>query len=188
MSKIITLEDLLELYRTFSPTFGEKEMSNLVQSKSKKLGINDFKIDNYHQIYRIIPNTPLVFAHMDQVYAKPAKKITINNSEIRGDGTLGADDKNGIWICLSILEEHPDISFIFSTEEETCNGNIKHICQTEYLEDLLYGLLFDRRNGTNIIGTLNDYCTEEFEKEQTKLAKKAEKRALKLTSQPQAEE
>jgi hypothetical protein len=63
---------------------------------------------------------------------------------------------------LQILEKKPHLSFIFSTQEE-CGGKIRSIMESENLESLPYGLIFDRKGTGDIIGTENGYCDEDLE-------------------------
>jgi len=138
----------------------------------------EFRVDEYLQIYNIIPNTPLLCAHQDQVGDTPIDKVVYIKDRkkgliISGNGNIGADDKNGIFILLKLLTEFPNISFIFSTGEEA-RGDIESLLiqHSEELEDIKYGILFDRRNGSDIIGVMNNYCTQEMDDDLSLLGKK----------------
>ena len=163
---------LTDLYFTHSPTRGgEEKMSAFVKSKLKERNILDYKtLDN--QIYRIIPDTPMVCAHLDQVTFSPLTKLSMYNDIISGDSALGADDKNGIWIILKLLEKYKDISFIFSSGEES-GGDIDQVLDLvkDELESIKYCLIFDRRNGKDIVGTSNFYCENDLEDAVVDLAK-----------------
>ena len=153
---------LRDLYYIFSPSGFEQQMSKYIQNYLTNLGIDYWTVGN--QIYRIRPNEPMLCAHMDQVSNRPLQELILYNSMIEGDANLGADDKNGIWICLKLLEEFPNTSFIFSTGEENgCDIDIILELEKDNLDDVLYCLVFDRRNGTDIVGTLNNYCFEDLE-------------------------
>jgi len=155
---------LTDLYFTHSPTRGgEEKMSAFVQNKLKERGILDYKTLN-NQIYRIIPDTPMVCAHLDQMSFIPLTKLLMYNDIISGDSNLGADDKNGIWIILRLLEKYKDISFIFSSGEES-GGDIDLVLELtkDELESIKYCLIFDRRNGKDIVGTNNFYCENDLE-------------------------
>lgn len=160
---------LLErLYQIHSPSHGEKKMSEFVQGLLKRQRI-DFETDERGQIFKIIPGRPILSCHMDQVQKGPPGKIIKEGDRritiIRGekDG-LGADDKNGIWICLRLLSEW-DTSFIFSTGEESISKNVEHVLRANQsvLGRIPYALVFDRRGHGDIIGSENGYCTLEFE-------------------------
>lgn len=162
----INIDLLRRLYKIFSPSKHEERMSLFVQSQLVKIGINDFGVDNLHQIYRLKPNTRLLCAHMDQVSRKPISKVYTIGNFMFGDGNLGADDKNGIYIVLDLLERFRNESFIFSTGEEVgCNIDQLLEKYKNILKEIKYGIVFDRRNGSDIIGRHNDYCVKEFDED-----------------------
>jgi hypothetical protein len=76
--------------------------------------------------------------------------------------SLGADDKNGIWIALLLLKRGVNINFIFSHGEECgCVGIKQVVADTDIaqqIEKAAYALVIDRRNKDDIIGYGNDYC------------------------------
>lgn len=169
---------LLErLYLTHSPSHGEKKISELVQNFLRRRKI-DFETDERGQVFKIIPGRPIISCHMDQVQKGPPGKIVVEKGKeltvIRGekDG-LGADDKNGIWICLNLLTRW-DCSFIFSTAEEAIAHEVEYVLKANesVLSRIPYALVFDRRGKGDIIGFDNDYCTLEFQ-ERVALAGKA---------------
>jgi len=170
---------LKKLYLIHSPSRSELRMSRFIQRTLIKMGIQDFNVDSNNQIYRLIPDTPLISAHMDQVpMSKKLKNVETVRKKGRtiivGDGNLGADDKNGVWILLKILEKMKNkISFIFSTEEEV-GGNIRELLKDneKIVKKLKYAIVFDRRNSGDIIGTLNYYCTEKFQDKLKEIGKK----------------
>uniref|UniRef100_A0A6H1ZE29 Putative peptidase n=1 Tax=viral metagenome TaxID=1070528 RepID=A0A6H1ZE29_9ZZZZ len=166
---------LVELYKIFSPSYGEEEIALLVCEELDKLGI-EYKIDMWGQIYRLIPDTVLLAAHMDQVSSKIVKNIFMSEDGeyIFGDGNLGADDKNGVWILLNLLKKHKNISFIFSVAEEAgCRISevLTHEDNKEIIKKIKYGLVFDRRGSGDIIGTYNNYCNNDLEDDLEDLGK-----------------
>lgn len=161
---------LRDLYFISSPSGKEDEMSEFVQKHLTKIGIDYYTFGK--QIYRINSGKPMVCAHMDQVGQGQLKKLELVEDYLIGDKNLGADDKNGIWICLRLLEEFPDISFIFSTSEESF-GEIEEILdlESDKLEHIQYCLVFDRRGCKDIIGTKNNYCEKDLEETVVNLGK-----------------
>lgn len=146
-------------------------MSKLVRERLDSMGI-EYNTTGL-QIHSIKPYKPLVCAHMDQVGSQPVRHLSIQNDMIWGDVQIGADDKNGIWICIRLLEMFPDIGFIFSTGEEA-GCDIDDVLE-EYDEDILdsvqYGLIFDRRGAGDIIGVGNDYCKPDLQDDITRIAR-----------------
>jgi len=168
------IEPLLEMYKIFAPSHSEEEMSKYVRYRLDKMKI-EYNTDNLHQIWRINPDTPLLSAHMDQDSSKKLEHvyITLDNKYIFGDGNLGADDKNGVWIILNLLEKYPDTSFIFSTAEEMgCNIDEVLLEEHKVLETIKYCLVFDRMHGKDVIGTWNYYCEDDLDNHVVSLGEK----------------
>jgi len=166
---------LQNLYFIHSPSGGEKRMSKFIQRYLKEMGILDFQVLG-NQIYRIKKNTPMVVAHMDQVGKTPIKRIFYSHKEkiISGDANIGADDKNGIWVILNLLAKFKDLSFIFSDQEEA-GGNVDAVfdeIDDNIIKTIKYCLVFDRRNGSDILASWNDYCGEDLEKDIVEIGKK----------------
>ena len=161
---------LKQLYLIYSPSHHENRMSDFVQSQLD--GMNIKYKTNGNIIYSIKKNTPLICAHMDQVSNYPIIKVKQKKDIVYSDGNLGADDKNGIWICLNLLKQFPDISFIFSDQEEI-GGNITELLwkYRDILKSVKYGLIFDRKNGADIVCSQNRYGTKKFEKALSKTGK-----------------
>ncbi len=159
-------ELLKSLYWLHSPSGYENGIQGFIRQWLYNRGIK-FNIDNDNQTYYFNnPNKPLIVAHTDQVTSAPLTKIIETNKIIKGDGNIGADDKNGVWIILQLLEEYPDLNFVFSNEEEA-GGKIDDLLYDEYesLYHIPYCLVFDRQGKSDIIGAMNDYCTRDFEDE-----------------------
>lgn len=156
---------LTQLYRLHSPTFGEGKMSEFIQSKLKEMGV-EFKT-NKNQIHSLKKNTPLISCHIDQVGGFPIRKLSIINNCITGDRNIGADDKNGIWLCLRLLEHYggDKLSFIFSTGEEAgCEiDDVLEEYDEEILDSIRYGLVFDRAGNRDVCGESNHYCLADLE-------------------------
>ena len=158
---------LKELYLIYSPSEHEGEMSAFIQKILSEMSIK-FETDESGQIFSLKEKTPLLAAHMDQVSSQKLERIWHHNNIIVGTGNLGADDKNGIFILLKLIWEFRDkVSFIFSVCEEKCSSSdgIDRILSSnkKILKEILYGLVFDRRNGSDIIGLKNDYCVAKFD-------------------------
>ena len=155
---------LTNLYRILSPSHQEGEMSKFIQSHLKSLKV-PFKVDSIGQIYSINPGTPLLSSHMDQVQKKAPTSFHFDGDMIYGFNDhrqcgLGGDDKNGIFIILSILEmiDPSTISFVFSSGEEA-GGKIGQVP----LGDHPYCIVLDRKGSGDIIGVSNSYCCQDLE-------------------------
>lgn len=115
---------------------------------------------------------PTLTCHLDQV-----QKIHSEDFEVRQDGDklygwsetnqqsegLGADDKNGIWICLRCLEECPCLKvFMAIGEEKGCIGSNR--ADMVFFEDSLYVLEPDCKGGEEIHVVLKEIpcASDEF--------------------------
>ncbi len=115
---------------------------------------------------------PCVVAHLDQVqkiHSKDFKAVETRdiifgysamNHRIEG---LGADDKNGILICLEALRKYDCIKCVFFREEETgCKGSFN--CEMEFFKDCRFVIQCDRRGNSDLITSIGcmDLCSKKF--------------------------
>lgn len=165
------MRDLLRLYSIESVHPNEQEISDYIVSRLK-----DMSADIYFEEseYGIVGHTPeyenhsglkiLLSAHMDQVKTNgAAKHFYMKDGYIRGyldnnqQTSLGADDKNGVWLILKMIEDKKPISFIISRGEECgCVG----INKLE-IPDADICLVMDRRGYKEILhsGGGDKYCS-----------------------------
>ena len=129
------------------------------------------------------PGAPLFSAHMDMVNTEGYKLqkgeykvesdyvFTIDaetcmrlyrDSDKKHQTSLGADDKNGIWVILNLLKEGKQINFAFCHSEEIGGAGSGQIVQDKdcatFIEQCKYCIVIDRRNASDIIGYKNKYC------------------------------
>lgn len=168
MTKDVELGELLKLYSFESVymTADERAIADWIEEWLKKHKVVDYnRMSN--TIYRLSnPDMPILSAHLDQVKTNgKAVKFYINDSERiiafndKWEQTsLGADDKNGVWLIMQMLKEYPEgLNFIISEGEETgCNG-IKMLENAKILDnDINYSqfcIVLDRRGGKDMLKT-----------------------------------
>ncbi len=159
-------ELLKTMYWIHSPSGSEEGLQGFIRQELYKKGI-EFYIDEYNQTYNF-SNTgkPLLVAHADQINHEPLTKLVEKDRYIYGDSNLGADDKNGIWIILNLLDEYPTANFCFSNKEEV-GGDIDSVLyyNQDLIKEIPYCLVFDRKGKSDIVGSWNRYCSVEFEDE-----------------------
>lgn len=115
---------------------------------------------------------PTLACHMDQVQKSHSEDFEVKEDDgklygwseqnQRQEG-LGADDKNGIWVCLRCLEECPRLKvFMAVGEEKGCIGS--HHADMSFFEDSLYVLEPDCKGGEEVHTTLKEIpcASEEF--------------------------
>ena len=104
---------------------------------------------------------PCVVAHTDEVHEERPEGFRVvvdpdDNDIISGLDAcgeccgIGADDKNGIWVALKMLEELPVLKCAFFTGEEIgCEGSRN--VDISFFDDCRYVVQCDRKNGNDFI-------------------------------------
>ena len=168
-------KDLIKLYNihSVSGTDGEREICDWLCKRLDELKVKYTRLNN--NIYRFSQDSEvLLSAHLDQVqtngraehfYLLDKRYIVGYNSKYQRT-SLGADDKNGVWIILKLLEQGVDVDFIISSSEEIgCKGiaevepHLKeHLNYRKY--DYRYCIVLDRRGQKEILnrGSTGKYC------------------------------
>ena len=168
-------ELLYSLYKVYSPSRGEKKMRKFIKDYIKRNipGVT-LEYDSAANIYATKghgESYPCVVSHIDQVqkkHNKDFKVIEIDGKcfgfspcvmEMQG---LGADDKNGIWVCLQCLAKYDNIKCAFFVGEEIgCVGS--DAANMDFFNDCRFVLQCDRRNGGDLITSIwADLCSQEF--------------------------
>jgi len=169
------MELLMELYKISSPSKKEKDMIRFITNRLEALSIS-YEVDKYGNIYAKKGNSdlyPCIVAHTDEVHPKRSKGyevIKIKDEIILGyDNNLkqivgiGADDKNGIWICLKCLEEFEHLKCVFFMGEEVgCIGSNR--ANMAFFDDCRYVLQCDRKGNGDLITVISGVklCSDDF--------------------------
>lgn len=159
------LGELLKLY-SFESVYGSEDETAIANwicqwldekkiTGYQRVGNNIYKLDNV--------DGPILSAHLDQVETNgKAVKFFMNDDEKivafndKWERTsLGADDKNGVWIILQAIKSFGNsINFIISSgEEEGCIG-IKKLESDKVLDTISqqqFCLVLDRRGNKDIL-------------------------------------
>ena len=181
---VFKIQLLQQLYTIHAPTYHEWPMIAFVREyiarhipeaevRMDKLGNLYIKVDRFKGAkIQEFKGYPTLVCHLDQV-----QKIHSEDFEVREeDGILygwseknqqreglGADDKNGIWICLRCLAECPRLKvFMAIGEEKGCIGSNR--VDMSFFEDSLYVLEPDCKGGEEIHVVLKDVpcASDEF--------------------------
>lgn len=105
---------------------------------------------------------PCVVAHMDEVHTVRPRRFKVvvyqDNYILGGDAEIlrpcgiGADDKNGIWVALKLLERFDAVKAAFFVGEEVgCIGS--RAVDMKFFDDCRFVLQCDRKNGSDFIDT-----------------------------------
>ena len=165
------MRDLLRLYsfESVHGTEGEKDISDWI---CKWLDNHNIKYNRQkNNIYSFEFNDkPILSAHLDQVetngkvfklyLTKDNHIIAYNNLFERT--SLGADDKNGVWIILKMLEKGYKFNFIISEGEELGCLGIKKIPLAENINPKTqFCIVLDRKGDKDILssGAGTTYCS-----------------------------
>lgn len=170
----------LYLYRSYSGF--EEPLRNAIIAFLNKLKIPYINL-NGNILGFNHPGAPLFSAHMDMVNTesyklKPSEMAVTGDyvftmdskacirlyrdAEKKHQTSLGADDKNGIWVILMLLQQKEKINFAFCHSEEVggigSSQIISDIDCKKFISNCKYGIIIDRRNEGDIIGYENKYC------------------------------
>ena len=164
------MEDLKKLYKfeSIHGTQAETDICDWLVERLTQLGSPPVRKGN--NLYSMDKESvPLISAHLDQVKTngqveyliKQGNNILGFNKDFQRT-SLGADDKNGIWIILKLLEMGYDINYVISEGEEVgCVGINKLRTELEqYKDNHLFCLVFDRKGYGEILekGGQGNYC------------------------------
>lgn len=169
------MKRLLELYNIASPSGKEKRMSAYIMSELRKMGVKCRKdrAGNIFAVKGTAATYPCVVAHIDEVHHNEtgnygayivADEMVVGYDKIRKCQTgIGADDKNGIWICLRMLERFKRMKCVFFVGEETgCVGSRK--ATMSFFNDCRFVIQCDRKGNSDIVTSINGtpLCSDAF--------------------------
>ena len=127
----------------------------------------DHNVGNIYVTKGVSDTYPSIVSHIDQVQtihsrdfqAIETKDIIFGyspkNKRLEG---LGADDKNGVWICLKCLMKYENIKVaLFTGEEVGCVGSSK--ANMDFFKDVRFVIQCDRRGSSDLITSI---CSTEI--------------------------
>lgn len=181
----IDLNTLKDLYRINSHSGSEENIKFYIQELLENTGIvveEDTK-GNLYITKGIASEFPCFVAHLDEVHYKPSRIDIVElqgilfgfNSKTKKQVGIGADDKNGIYTCLKMIEELPYVKVAFFVEEETgCQGSRK--ADITFFEDCRWIIQIDRKDSSDIITKIGgrDICNKHFKTDICKIGKEFE--------------
>lgn len=169
------MELLKELYGISAQTHQEKDMIAFVSHRLTDLGVS-FRIDKAGNIYATkgkATTFPCIAAHLDEVHQAREKGYEVLlvkdefiigfNSGKREFNGIGADDKNGIWVCLKCLEKYDNLKCVFFVgEEQGCIGSRQ--ADMKFFDDCRFVIQCDRKGNSDFISTIygDSLCSSRF--------------------------
>lgn len=166
---------LKQLYSINSPSGKEDKMIKFLVNYLSKIPGVELGKDSYGNLYAWkgqAESYPCIVAHLDQVQRNHPKDFkAIETRDIifgfspstHSFCELGADDKNGILICLEALKKYDCMKAVFFKEEETgCRGSQN--CLMTFFDNVKFVLQCDRRGNSDLITSIGftDLCSEQF--------------------------
>lgn len=172
------MELLKELYGISACTRQEKDMIAFVSQRLTNIGVT-FTTDETGNIYATkgkADTYPCIAAHLDEVHEAREEGyevlvirdefiIGFNNGKREFNG-IGADDKNGIWVCLKCLEKFDNLKCVFFVgEEQGCIGSRQ--ADMKFFDDCRFVLQCDRKGNSDFISNIygNSLCSSQFIKD-----------------------
>ena len=162
MNNLELLKDVLSVP---TKTYQEERMVTFLVNWLTENKIPHF-VDEFNNVYATkqesleLPEDfyfPCVISHTDTVHnidtinvveeilpnAQGEKKLSYKAYNDEGNPTgIGGDDKCGVFACLTLLQELPNVKAAFFVSEETgCHGSLK--ASEEFFENVGYGIQFD---------------------------------------------
>lgn len=156
------MKDLLKLY-SFESVHNTEDEQAIFEWICKWLDVHGVAYETLNKNIYNLSNVggPILSAHIDQVKTNgKAVKFFMHNDIISAyndkweQTSLGADDKNGVWIILKLLEAGTPINFILSHGEEVGCVGIKELDTAGVLNQITtdsYCLVLDRRGFTDTL-------------------------------------
>lgn len=168
-------ELLFQLYSIHSPSGKEKKMRKFLRKQARACGATSIETDAFGNLLIVKGESdtyPCLAAHIDQVQDFHSKDFTV--VEIDGDVLawspkchrqqgLGADDKNGIFVCLELLRRFDVMKVAFFVGEETgCVGSSQ--VDLSFFKDCRFIIEPDRMHGDDLITSMfcGRVCSDDF--------------------------
>jgi di/tripeptidase len=162
---IKNLNLLKEVLSVPTKTYQEEKMVTFLVNWLTENNIQHF-VDEFNNVYATkqesqdLPEDfyfPCVISHTDTVHnidtiniseemlpnAQGEVKLSYKAYNDQGNPTgIGGDDKCGVFACLTLLQELPNVKAAFFVSEETgCHGSLK--ANEEFFKNVGYGIQFD---------------------------------------------
>lgn len=149
---------LTQLYTINSKSGREDEIRSFVISSIKDLNLQ-IQTDDLGNVFitkGISDSYPCIAAHLDEVHEPCTRNIMVSGDKIyaldehlQEQVGIGADDKNGVWIAIRLLEQMEVLKVAFFVREEKGTAaDYRHgsdDCDLNFFNDVRYVLQCDRK-------------------------------------------
>lgn len=173
-AKKIDISLLETLYNLHAPSGDESDVQNYCTEHAEATGAT-VTLDNIGNLYITKGNAKsygCFVAHLDEVHQTRSKYFkthiignTVYGYDHRAEAFsgIGADDKNGIYIILKMLEEAKEMKAVLFVEEEIgCIGS--RGADMQFFDDCKYVVQIDRKGNKDFITTAGgqELCGDSF--------------------------
>ncbi len=173
----MNMQLLKKLYNIYSPSGKEQKMVKFLCSYIRQLpgniSMSKDKFGNLYVVKGESESYPCLVSHIDQVshsnHSKDFKAIETRDiifgysPKNRSFENLGADDKNGVFICLECLKKYDVLKVVFFREEEVgCRGSSE--AMMSFFDDVRFVIQPDRKGSSDLITNISysELCSEKF--------------------------
>lgn len=171
----LNYELLKDLYCIHSKSGSEKRIRRFIKKWIKnnvpEAGVTQDQTGNLYITKGEAESYPCLCAHMDQVQDfHPLDFTCVETDEVifgyspkmRKQCGLGADDKNGLFIALSCLQEYGVLKCAFFVGEEIgCVGSSN--ADMEFFKDCRFCVQIDRRGNSDMVTSISgQICSKDF--------------------------
>ena len=134
----MNMERLLALYNTASPSGREKSVARLIMAELDRMGVRHTQDRTGSYSAHIVAGSIIVG------YDHRKRRVT----------GIGADDKNGVWMCLECLRDFKVMKCAFFVQEETgCKGS-GAACM-DFFADCRFVIECDRKGDSDMVTNIN---------------------------------
>lgn len=167
---------LKQLYQISSKSGFEGEIKEFIKSyiKDMPLKVDEDEKGNIYITKGVADRYVCLAAHLDEVHDPCSRTVVVDGDKIytvdrEGNRVgCGADDKNGIWVALNLLQTESALKVIFFVEEEKvgeiagCRG--ARVCDLSFFDDAVCVLECDRKGATDVVRVGKEIvlCEEDF--------------------------
>ena len=157
------MELLKSLYSINCKSGNEADIIQFVREQINGLNLK-IETDSFGNLFitkGISCNYPCVTAHLDEIHSSVQRTIVSNEGVVyaidqAGERVgCGADDKNGVWIVIRLLQSKPVLKVALFVQEERdgelagCRGS--RACSLSFFDNVKYILAVDRKGNSDVV-------------------------------------
>ena len=154
---------LTQLYKINSKSSKEDKIKSFLLDLLKHIPISveTDAIGNLFITKGVADLYPCVAAHLDEIHAPCQREVVVEGDIIYTVNELwnrvgcGADDKNGLWIVLNLLQTEPILKVALFVQEERdgdlagCRG--ARACALSFFDNVKYIIECDRKGASDVV-------------------------------------